>query len=710
MIVRGGDLAHHAQLGIALEVDHLPPLARLGKQLVHLGGEALAGGRGQQQLPLRPVHHQPGDPGIGVDIDHALHRFAETARTGQLVRAQRVEPAIVRGEQQLVRGLAMDRESRPVAFLELPFLVQRQVSARRADPAPLGEDHRDRLLLDHGVGIEFHRRRRLRDGGPARAERGVLGIILAQGRKVALQPRTLPRRAGEQLLELVLLGQQIVLFLPELHLLELAQAPQAHVEDCFGLAVGEAEFRHHHRLGLVLGADDLDHPVEIEEGNDITFDQFQPVGDLAQPVLGAPLEDVDLARHPVRQQFLQPHHHRRARGVEHVEVEREAGLEVGQLVERFLEQLGVDIATLGNQHDADLLVALVAHILEDGQLAVGDQLGDLLDQLALGHLVGDFGNHQLILPAAQPLYPGVAVGLVLRLGGMEAPAHAEAAAPALVSGGDRRRAVHHQPAGGEIGSLEQLHQPRMLDMRIIDQLQRGVDHLGGIVAGDAGRHADRNPAGAIGQQVGEQTGEERGLLLLIVVGRDEIDRAFVQPFHQLHRRLGQAAFGVAFGGGVIAVDIAEVPLPLDQRVAQREWLGEADQRIVEGKVSVRVELAHHVADHAAALFERAVGRKSQLPHAPQDPAVNRLQSVAQIRQRARRDRGHGIDQVPLLQRAVERGVDDRVERVFFGIDNGNHAARPSSATALRTARNGQLSPSIDEVKAIQKEASCPNVS
>src|SRR3546814_5146297 len=43
-----------------------------------------------------------------------------------------------------------------------------------------------------------------------------------------------------------------------------------------------------------------------------------------------------------------------------------------------------DIAALGHQHDAQILGALVAHILQDRQLLVGDQLRDRLDQLALG--------------------------------------------------------------------------------------------------------------------------------------------------------------------------------------------------------------------------------------------------------------------------------------------------------------------------------------
>jgi topoisomerase-4 subunit A len=87
-----------------------------------------------------------------------------------------------------------------VAFLELPVLLERQVPPRRADPAALREDHRDRLLLDHRVHRELDRRRRLGDGRPPPAERGVLGIVLAQRRKVALEPRALLEGLGQQIL------------------------------------------------------------------------------------------------------------------------------------------------------------------------------------------------------------------------------------------------------------------------------------------------------------------------------------------------------------------------------------------------------------------------------------------------------------------------------------------------------------------------------
>ena len=399
----------------------------------------------------------------------------------------------------------------------------------------------------------------------------------------------------------------------------------------------------------------------------------------------ATLEDVDLTRDPILQQFLQAHHHRRARRVEHVHVEAEARFQIGQAVERFLQQLRIDIAAARDEHDADLLVAFVAHILEDRDLLVRDDLRDLFDQLALGHLVGDFADDELPLAAAQPLDTRLAVRRIRSLCGMEARADAEAAAPGLIGCADGFRAVHDQAARGEVRALHQLHQLAMFDRRILDHSERRVDHFRDVVAGDVRRHAHRDPAGPVGEQVGEQAGEDDRLFFLVVVGRHEIDRALVQPRHQGHRGPGQARFGVAGGSGIIAVDIAEVALPLNQRVAQRKGLREADHRIVHGGIAMRVVLAQHLTHHAGGFLVRRVGPKPQLAHRPQQAAVDRFQPVAKIGQRTCGDRGQGIDEIPLGQRGLER----RIDNCSGGIGLRGALIFGSHRLALPPARLGQ---------------------
>ena len=115
---------------------------------------------------------------------------------------------------------------------------------------------------------------------------------------------------------------------------------------------------------------------------------------------------------------------------------------------------------------------------------------------------------------------------------------------------------------------------------------------------------------------------------------------------------------VPVGGGIIAVDVAEVPLPVDQRVAEREILGEADHRVVDALVAVRVIFADDVADDARALLVGSGRVEPKQPHRPQQATVNRLQAVADVRQRAGGDRRERVDEVTLRESGVEGRFDD----------------------------------------------------
>jgi protease I len=222
----------------------------------------------------------------------------------------------------------------------------------------------------------------------------------------------------------------------------------------------------------------------------------------------------------------------------------------------------------------------------------------------------------------------------------------------------------------------------MLGVGVFDQQQCRVDDLGDVVTRDVGRHAHGDSGRTVGQEIRKQAREDFGLFLLAVVGRVEIDSALVEPGHQPDRGLGQPRFGIAVGGGIIPVDVPEIALPFDQRIAQREILGEPDHCIVDRLVAVRMVLADHVADHAGRFLEGVGGVELQLPHRPQQAAVDRLQPVAQVGQRTRRDRRQGIDQIALRKRGIERRIDDGIERVGIG-SSGHHGA--ALATALRAA-------------------------
>ena len=112
--------------------------------------------------------------------------------------------------------------------------------------------------------------------------------------------------------------------------------------------------------------------------------------------------------------------------------------------------------------------------------------------------------------------------------------------------------------------------------------------------------------------------------------------------------LARPAFGVAHGRRRIAVDRAEVALPVDERQAHGEILRHAHQRVVDRLVAVRMVFAHHVADHARRLHVFLVGRVPVLVHRIEDAPMHRLEPVARVRQRARHDHAHGVIEVTAL--------------------------------------------------------------
>ena len=120
---------------------------------------------------------------------------------------------------------------------------------------------------------------------------------------------------------------------------------------------------------------------------------------------------------------------------------------------------------------------------------------------------------------------------------------------------------------------------------------------------------------------------------------------------------GQPRLGVPIGRGRVAVDGAEIALPVDERIAKGELLDHTHERFVDRRIAMRVVLAEHFADDLGRLAIRAVPGQPQLGHRVEHAAVHGLEAVADIRQRPPDDDGHGVVQV-------------RLPHLFFDRDGG----------------------------------------
>ena len=124
------------------------------------------------------------------------------------------------------------------------------------------------------------------------------------------------------------------------------------------------------------------------------------------------------------------------------------------------------------------------------------------------------------------------------------------------------------------------------------------------------------PCEPLASRLGNAAGNTDRLLVGAVIARAEIDRVLVDAVEQQPRDLGEPAFGVTHRRGVIAVDVAEIALPVDQRIALREILRETHHRVIDRLVAVRMEIAHHVADHLGGFLECRVRRSSRSSRMP----------------------------------------------------------------------------------------------
>ena len=209
---------------------------------------------------------------------------------------------------------------------------------------------------------------------------------------------------------------------------------------------------------------------------------------------------------------------------------------------------------------------------------------------------------------------------------------------------DPRRPVD-VAAGREVGPLDDLEQVVDRRRRVLEHEDEPVDDLSQVVRRDVGRHADRDPGRAVHQEVREAGRKHDGLLLGLVVVRDEIDRVPVDIRQHLLGDLRQPDLGVAHRRRRVAVDRAEISLPVDEGVPKGELLRHPHEGLVDRRLAVGVELAERVTDHAGRLAIPAVPRQAHLVHGIEHAAMDRLEAVADVGQRPPDDDGHGVVEV-----------------------------------------------------------------
>ena len=211
----------------------------------------------------------------------------------------------------------------------------------------------------------------------------------------------------------------------------------------------------------------------------------------------------------------------------------------------------------------------------------------------------------------------------------------------------RMRAViaQNDRGGREVRARDDREQLFARYRRVFHEGQATIDHLAKIVRRNIRRHADSDAARAVDQQVGEPGWQNRGLAARPIVIVGKIDGILVEIIEQAVGDTCQSRFGIAHASGGVWIDTAEIALAIDQRHPHRPILRHPRQRVVDRAVPVRVIIAHHVANDLGALAISSSGDEAAFLAGEQNTAMNRLQAIAHIGQRAADDHAHRIIEI-----------------------------------------------------------------
>jgi hypothetical protein len=510
-----------------------------------------------------------------------------------------------------------------------PALLAVGRQRQRLDVARVGDrDHHllvgDQVLdVDLALGVD--------DLGPP-----LVAVGLGDLRQFLLDQGQDPRLVAEDLPQFLDPLNQVGVLLLDLVRLERGQTAQSELEDGLGLHHGQFEPLDQagaRDLGGLRPADQRDDLVEIGKRDQQPLQHVCALLGPAKLVLGAPDDDLALVVDVVADHLTQ---RQRAR---HVVDQRDDVHAERLLHRRVLEQLvqhhlGDRVALELDNDPHPVAVRLVPDIADLGDLLVVHERGDLLDHPAvpaLAHLERQLGDDDRLLALADRL--DVRLGL-----------HADAPASRRIGVADSLPS-QDRPGGREVRALDVLHQTLDVDVGVVDVGKRRRHYLAQVVRRDVGRHADGDPRPAVDEQVREARGQDERLLLGAVEVRCEVDRLLIDVAQHLGRQRVEPGLGVAHRRRAPAVDVPEVPVPVDERVAHREVLRHPGERVVDGRVAVRVVLPHHLADDRGALDVPAGRPQAELVHRVEDPAVDGLEAVPDVGQRTPDDHRHGVVEI-----------------------------------------------------------------
>src|SRR3989338_5394487 len=359
------------------------------------------------------------------------------------------------------------------------------VRVRPLHVAALGE-HKHRLLVRHEIFF-----RNVLHAAPDDSRAAIVAVHLREPLELALHYRQNLFRRRKDVLELcdelLHLGKLVFYLLT----FEAGELRQPHFEDRRGLQLREAELllkRRARGRDIRRLLDDRDDLVDMVERFREPEEDVLPCGGLPQIEFGAALHDFL----PVRDEMLE--HSGERKHFRHAMHEREhivmeGALELSVLIQGVQDRLRMRGA-LELHDDADVRGGLVAQVADALELLLLHQVGNAADKLALVHAIRNGGDDDARF-APSRLPAGRQVVHDLRLAAHDHRPFAAAVCMLDI------RLIESDATQREIGAFDELEQIVGRRVRIVDEIDGGVDDLAEIVRRDIGRHPDRDAERAV---------------------------------------------------------------------------------------------------------------------------------------------------------------------------------------------------------------------
>src|SRR5699024_4713972 len=109
------------------------------------------------------------------------------------------------------------------------------------------------------------------------------------------------------------------------------------------------------------------------------------------------------------------------------------------------------------------------------------------------------------------------------------------------------------------------------------------------------------------------------------------------------------SLGVTLRGSPVVTRGTKISLPQCQWIAHDPVLDQADQGVVDGRVTVGVVVPHHFADNAGRFVKGPFRAVTTVEHRVDDAAVDWFEAVTNIGQGTYHDHGHRVVEVGPLQ-------------------------------------------------------------